>query len=121
MVFCWYCCSYHNQVHYCETLNKWRQIDITNLIVINGPTRESVERYKNEFDMEQNVHYKLYNTRSLMNQKEKGIVEQWNKERKAQNKREEIEAEQHWEKNFQKYEQMDVIEGIWSKIKNQRL
>ena len=24
LVYCWYCSSYHDQTHYCETLNKWR-------------------------------------------------------------------------------------------------
>ena len=105
MVYCWYCSSYHDQTHYCETLNKWRKIDLTNLIVISGPTRESVERYKNEFSVEHKVECKLFNSRSLMNQQENRFVEQWNKEqeRKAQNKREEIEVEQHWERNFKKY------------------
>ena len=30
----------------------------------------------------------------------------------SKKKREEIEAEQHWERNFKKYEQMDVKEGF---------
>ena len=34
------------------------------------------------------------------------------RERKAQEKRDEIEAEQYWEKNFKIYEWMEVIEGF---------
>ena len=100
LVFCWHCCSYHDQVHYCDTLNKWRKIDVPNLIIINGPTRESVERYKNEFNIEHKVECKLFNSRSLLNQQEKGAVEQLKEERwrKAQQERDALEAKEYWEK-----------------------
>ena len=42
-----------------------------------------------------------------MNQAEKRAGEQFRKE-----KRDEIEAEQYWKKNFKMYERMDVIEGF---------
>ena len=114
MVYCWWCCSYHDRVHFCETLNKWRQIDITNLIIINGPTRESVERYKNEFPIEHNVECKLYNSRSLMNQQEKGAVEQVNEERwrRARQERDALDAKEYWEKNSKIYEGMECRESF---------
>ena len=67
-----------------------------------------------------------------MNQAEKRAVEQLNeeREREARVKRDEIEAEQYWKKNFKIYERMEVIEGfkylsnqglrsgVWIKVKN---
>ena len=106
MVYCcWWCCSYHDRVHFCETLNKWRQIDITNLLIISGPTRESVERYKNDFAIEHNVDCKLHDSRSRMNKEEKQAVEQFHKE-----KRDDIEAELWWKENFKIFERMDRMD-----------
>ena len=49
-----------------------------------------------------------------MNQAEKRAVEQLNeeREREAQEKRDEIEAELWWKENFTIFERMDVIEGF---------
>ena len=122
LVFCWWCYSYHDRVHFCEVQNKWRQIDLTNLLIITGPSRESVERYKNDFDIENNVDCKLYDSRSRINKAEKRAVEQLNeeREREAQEKQEWMEAEQYWKKNIKIFERMNSTEGC-KYLQNQRL
>ena len=112
LVFCWWCYSYHDRVHFCEVQNKWRQIDITNLLIITGPSRESVERYKNDFAIENNVDCKLYDSRVRMNKAEQEAVEQFHerREREAQEKRDDIEAELWWKENFKIFERMDCMD-----------
>ena len=92
------------------------------MLIITGPSRESVERYKNDFAIEHNVECKLYDSRSRMNQAEKRAVEQLNeeRERKAQEKRDVIEAEQYWEKSIKIFERMNTTEG-YKYLQNQRL
>ena len=113
LVFCWWCYSYHDRVHFCDVQNKWRQIDLTNLLIITGPSRESVERYKNDFAVEDNVDCKLYDSRVRMNRGEQEAVEQFyeRQKREAQEKQKDLEAELWWKENIKIFESMDINEG----------
>ena len=80
------------------------QIDLTNLLIITGPSRESVERYKNDFAVENNVDCKLYDSRGRMNKGEQEAVEQFHERQKkeAKEKQDDLEAELWWKKNIKK-------------------
>ena len=83
------------------------------MLIITGPSRESVERYKNDFAIENNVDCKLYDSRVRMNKAEQEAVEQFHerREREAQEKRDDIEAEQWRKKNIKIFECMNNTEG----------
>ena len=59
LVFCWWCVSFHDKIHFCEVQAKWRHIDLGNFLVITGPSRESVERYRNNFGVESDILTRL--------------------------------------------------------------
>ena len=81
------------------------QIDLTNLLIITGPSRESVERYKNDFAVENNVDCKLYDSRVRMNKEEQKAVEQFHKE-----KQDDLEAKLWWKESFKIFERMDRMD-----------
>jgi len=43
-IYCFFCCQYHGQVHFCPRTLQWRNVDLFLLMEIIGDTRESVER-----------------------------------------------------------------------------
>ena len=101
LVFCWWCISYHDKVHFCDVQNKWRHIDLANLLVITGPSRESVEKYRNNFAVENNVDCTLYESRFRLNKGERNAVKKFYEEmeKDAQQKQDRLEAEQWWSRN----------------------
>ena len=102
-------------------MNKWRKIDLANLIVISGPTRDSVERYKNDFSVEHQVECTLFNSRSHMNRCEKSDAEDWKQQQRiAREKRDEIEATEYWEKHISIFERMNTQDGC-KYLQNQNL
>ena len=57
---------------------------------------------------------KLFNSRSLLNQHEKGAVEQLKEERwrRARQERDALDAKEYWEKNSKIYEKMECRESF---------
>ena len=98
--------SYHDQTHYCTTLKIWRKIDLGNLIVFSGPTRNSVDRYKNDFSMEHQIKYTLFRSKSHLNQSEKSTAEEWKRQQRIQ--RDEKEATEYFEKHISSIEGMNT-------------
>ena len=88
------------------------------MIVISGPTRDSVERYKNDFSVEHQVECTLFNSRSHMNRCEKSAAEHW--ERQQREKRDEMEATEYWEKHISIFERMNTQDG-YEYLQNQSL
>ena len=43
-IYCFFCCQYHGQVHFCRRTLQWRNVDLFLLMEIIGDTREGVER-----------------------------------------------------------------------------
>ena len=64
-IMCWFCKQYHGPIHFCSTKRCFLHIDYFNMLVLQGPSRESVEcpagcstlntvkmtAYRNKFDM----------------------------------------------------------------------
>ena len=106
LVFCWWCVSYHDQVHFCEVQDKWHHIDLANFLAITGPSRESVEKYRNNFAVENNIDCTLYEYRVRLKKGERDAVKQFygkmeeearriheKKRKKEQQKQDQLEAE----------------------------
>ena len=110
LVFCWWCVSFHDKIHFCETQAKWRHIDLCNFLVITGPSRESVERYRNNFAVECDNTYILYDSRVRLYKGERDAGQQFHERKKmeAQEKKDKADAEIWWVKNSEKFVRMDV-------------
>ena len=110
LVFCWWCVSFHDKIHFCEVQAKWRHIDLGNFLVITGPSRESVERYRNNFAVENDITCTLYDSRVRLNKGERVAGKQFHekKEKEAQEKKDKADAETWWVKNSEKIVRMDV-------------
>ena len=118
LVFCWYCLSYHDQTHYCTTLKIWRKIDLGNLIVFSGPTRDSVDRYKDDFSVEHQMECTLFRSRSHLNQCEKNTAKEWKHQQRVQ--RDEMEATEYFEKHISRFEGMTSRDS-YEYLRNQNL
>ena len=44
-LYCYQCYQYTSNIHYCKQEGKYRNVDMTNLILIRGSTEESVQGY----------------------------------------------------------------------------
>ena len=101
--------SYHNQTHFCTTLKIWRKIDYGNCIVLSGPDRNAVDRYKEEFGNEHKVEILLFRSKSDLNQNEKSNAEKWKAE---------IKAAKYFEENKARFKEM-THEASIEYLKNQ--
>ena len=46
MIFCFVCRYYKAKIHYCSALRKYVNIDVCNLVFVEGDTQSSVEGYE---------------------------------------------------------------------------
>ena len=101
LTFCWFCMSYNSQTHFCTTLKIWRKIDYENCIVLSGPNRNAVDRYKEEFDIEHEVEISLFRSKSNLNQIEKSNAEEWKHQQRVE--RDEKEATEYFENHKSRF------------------
>ena len=92
----------------------WRKIDLGNLIVFSGPTRDSVDRYKDDFSVEHQMKYTLFKSRNHLNQCERNDAEDWKRQQRIarEKERDALDAKEYWEKNSRIYEKMECRESF---------
>lgn len=112
LVYCWFCSAFHNKIHFCSALSRWRQINLNNFLIIEGPSRSSVERYGDYVysDCNENCKVSLYISKVKMNQEECSKANDYRAEKKlkAEKEKEEDDANKWWEENNKRFQNMNV-------------
>ena len=96
-----------------------------NFLVITGPSRESVERYRNNFAVECDNTCILYDSRVRLNKGERDAAKRFHERKKdeakqfherkkeeAQKKQDDLEAELWWKRNKKKFEHMKTEKSL---------